>query len=209
MGRAAGLGLVGRRVVAAIRGTHAIVMTLTAALASEVREAHRRDLPRRDGAVSAISWLRDVLRVAPPEARTLLSLGDLLDARPVLADAVTAGAVNASQALAIGRVLDDVPADEPLIRDKVEAVLVDHAARFEPTVLRQLGQRVLAHVDPELADRRLRDRLDREERRARARRGFTIAADGLGGMRVSGVLDVEGAAIVSAALDPLSPPARG
>jgi hypothetical protein len=67
----------------------------------------------------------------------------------------------------------------------------------------------LAHVDPEFADRRLRERLEQEERRARQRRGFTLSADGFGGMRVSGVLDVEGAAIVSAALEPLSTPIRG
>jgi hypothetical protein len=195
--------------LAAIRGTHAIVVTLTAALASMACEAHGRDLPRRDGAASPVSWLRDVLRIAPSEARRLLSLGELLDARPLLADAVIAGAVNAAQALAIGQVLDDTPADEPLTRDKVEAVLIDHAARFEPTVLHQLGQRVLAHVDPELADRRLRERLEREERHARQRRGFTLSADGFGGMRLQGVLDVEGAAIVSAALEPMSAPIRG
>src|SRR5262245_14216526 len=51
--------------VTAIRGTHAIVVMLTAALASLVSKAHGRDLPRRDGAASPVSWLRDVLRIAP------------------------------------------------------------------------------------------------------------------------------------------------
>ncbi|HEY7174771.1 MAG TPA: DUF222 domain-containing protein, partial [Micromonosporaceae bacterium] len=195
--------------VAAIHGTHAIVTTLTAALASLAREADGRDLPHRDGAASTVSWLRDVLRVAPAEAKQLLSLGTLIDARPGLGDAVTAGVVNAGQALAIGRVVDAAPADDPIVRDKVEVVLIDHATRFEPTILRQLGERALAHIDPDSADRRLGERLDREAARARARRGFTIAADGLGGMRVSGLLDVESAAIVGAALDPLARPVRG
>src|SRR5262245_11801521 len=136
--------------VAAIRGSQAIVTTLTAALASLVREADGRDLPHRGGAASTVSWLRDVLGVAPAEAKQLLSLGMLIAARPGLGDAVTAGAVNPGQAVAIGRVADAAPLDDPIVRDKVETMLIDHAARFEPTILRQLGERALAHIDPDL-----------------------------------------------------------
>ncbi|HEY7175409.1 MAG TPA: DUF222 domain-containing protein, partial [Micromonosporaceae bacterium] len=158
---------------------------------------------------STVGWLRDVLRISPAEAKQLLSLGMLLDARPVLGDAVATGAVNAAQAVAIGRVLEAAPADDPIVMDKVEAVLVDHAARFEPAILRQIGQRVIAHIDPDLADRQLRERLEQEEKRTRQRRGFTLSADGVGGIRISGVLDVEAAALVGAALDPLARPIRG
>ena len=74
-----------------------------------VREAHSRDLPRRQDATSAVAWLRDLLRITPAEARLLVALGETLDGRPTLADAVIAGAVNTGQASAIGRVLADVP----------------------------------------------------------------------------------------------------
>src|SRR5262249_61546528 len=80
---------------------------------------------------------------------------------------------------------------------------------LDPAGLPQRGRRVLAHRAPELYARRLRDRLARGERRARSRRGLTLSADGLGGIRITGLLDVEGAAIVSAALEPLSAPHRG
>jgi Domain of unknown function (DUF222)/HNH endonuclease len=93
--------------------------------------------------------------------------------------------------------------------DKVEAVLIGHAAEFEPTILRRLGDRVLAHINPDLADTRLRDRLEREQRHTEQRRGFTLSPDGLGGIRLSGILDSEGAAFVDAAIGPLSGPARG
>jgi hypothetical protein len=198
---------------------------VTAAIAGLAHEARGRDLPHQHGAASAVSWLRDLLRISPSDARSLLALGTLLDQRPTLADALAAGHVNDGQALAIGRVLREVtpneshPADTadaesnvafdaPAV-DKVETILIGFATEFEPTLLRRLGERALSYVDPDWADRQLRDRLDREQRHARARRGFTISPDGLGGMRLTGILDVEGAAIVTAAIDPLSAPARG
>ncbi|HEU0239182.1 MAG TPA: DUF222 domain-containing protein [Micromonosporaceae bacterium] len=194
----------------AVVDLHRLASIATAATAMLTREASGRDLPRQDGATAAVAWLRDLLRVAGPQARQLVTLGQVMDARPALADAVTDGVVNAAQAAAIGQALADVAADdEPALIAKVETILIGHAAHFEPTILRRLGERVIAHVAPDLADERLRDRLDREARRARQRRAFSIFPDGLGAMRVSGVLDVEGAAIVTAALEPLSAPIRG
>jgi len=186
---------------------HAIGSRCAAVVATVAHEASGRDLPRRQGATSAVAWLRDLLRITAAEARVLVSLGETLDARPMLADAVADGAANAGQILAIGRVLANVPDGEQALVDKVEAVLVGHAAQFEPTILRGLGDRVLAHLDPDLADRRLRDRLEREQRHAEHRRGFTLSPDGLGGIRLSGILDPEGAAIVDAAIGSLSGPA--
>ena len=188
---------------------YAIGSRCAAVVAAIAHEASGRDLPRRQGATSTVAWLRDLLRITAAEARMLVSLGDTLDARPRLADAVADGVVNAGQVGAIGRVLATVADEDPAVVDKVEAVLVGHAAQFEPTILRGLGDRVLAHLDADLAERRLRDRLEREQRRAEDRRGFTLSPDGLGGIRLSGVLDPEAAAIVDAAICPLSGPARG
>jgi hypothetical protein len=254
----------------------ALSCRITATMAAAVHEATGRDLPRRLDATSTVGWLRDLLRISPHDARQLTTLGGVLDTRPVLADAVAAGAVNPAQALAIGRILDDVPppdypdaggdpsttpggpattpggaggageaaadaatsapddpsttpggagaagADAPSdaaatpdpdvtasLLDKVESTLLGYAARFEPAILHQLGQRVLAHLDPDLHDRRLHERLDREQRRARHRRGLTLSSDGLGGIRITGSLDVEGGAVVAAALQPLATPQRG
>ncbi|HZD96852.1 MAG TPA: DUF222 domain-containing protein [Micromonosporaceae bacterium] len=188
---------------------HDLVSRATAVLGLLVREANGRDLPRRQDATSAVAWLRDLLRITPAEARLLTTLGETLDGRPTLADAVVAGTVNAGQAAAIGRVLADVPAAEPALVDKVEAILIEQAHQFEPTILRQLGERVLAHLNPDLADARLRERLEREDKHARQRRGLTLASDGLGGTRIIGILDTEGAAIIGAAIEPLAKPARG
>ncbi|HKE67595.1 MAG TPA: DUF222 domain-containing protein [Micromonosporaceae bacterium] len=195
--------------VAATVDLAGLVSRATGVLATLVHEARGRDLPRSQAATSTVAWLRDVLRIAARDARQLVTLGEVLDARPVLADAVASGTVNAGQAAAAGRVLSAIPADDPALVDKVEAQLVECAAQFEPTLLQRLGERIIAHIDPDLADRRLRERLEREERHAWERRGFTLSADGLGGMRLSGVLDAECAAIVTAAIDPLAKPLRG
>jgi hypothetical protein len=193
----------------AIGATYEVASRVTAVVSLQVREAQGRDLPHQQDATSAVAWVRDLLRITAVEARSLIILGETLDARPTLADAVANGFVNTGQAVAIGRVLADVPAEDPALVDKVETILVDDARQFEPAILRRLGERVLAHVNPELADARLRDRLDREEKHARHRRGFTLSPDGLGGTRISGILDTEGAAIVEAALEPLAKPMRG
>ncbi len=187
---------------------HRMTSQATAALATLVREAQGRDLPREDGAASTVSWLRDLLRMSVAEARTLVALAEILDARVALADAVDVGVANVGQAVAIGHVLRDVPAADPALVDKVEGILIEHARQFEPTILRRLGERVVAHLDPDLAEDRLRGRLEREERRAQQRRGFTMSPDGLGGVRLSGVVDSEGAAIIGAAIDPLAAPLR-
>ena len=185
------------------------IATLVAgASAALVHEAAGRNLPREDGAASAVAWLRDLLRIPAADANRILALGQLIDRRPTIAAAVGSGALNPAQALAIGRVLNDVAAEEPAIVDKVEATLIDHATQFEPLVLRRLGERVLAHVSPDRADARLRDQLEREQRAAHQRRSFTLSPDGLGGTRITGILDTEAAATLAAAIEPLARPVR-
>src|SRR5215813_6758764 len=189
--------------------SYGLMSQVAALVAARAHEAAGRDLPRRRDCTSAVTWLRSVLRVAGSEARRLVTLGELLDRRTVLAAAVANGAVNVGQAAVIGRVLADVPGKDPDVVDEVEAELVKNASQFEPAVLRTLGDRALAHVNPELADETLRKRLEREQQHAHERRGVSLSPDGLGGVRLRGVLDVEAAAVVGAALDPLARPIRG
>ncbi|HEY7174433.1 MAG TPA: hypothetical protein VH442_05910, partial [Micromonosporaceae bacterium] len=96
-------------------GLHRLASLATAAAASLANEARGRELPRRDEAASTVTWLRDLLRIAPPEARQLMALGDLIESRPGIAAAIGAGALNSSQALAIGHALAAVPDDEPAL----------------------------------------------------------------------------------------------
>lgn len=110
-------------------------------------------------------------------------------------------------ATTIAATLADLPADLGReIIDKAEAMLVDWAADFDPVTLGALGARILEHVAPEVAEQREADLLARQQARAHRKRGFTLSPRGNGQVRLSGYLDVTGAATVSAALDPLCHP---
>jgi hypothetical protein len=193
----------------AIRGVQSLVTRLTGVLAGLAREADGRALPTRNGAVNTVTWLRDQLRISIGEARALVTIGATMHRRGAVADAISSAAITPSQATAIASTLADLPADaEPSVVDKAETMLIGYASEFEPAILRRLGTRVLRHVAPDLDDERLRQRLEREARHARQRRGFTMSSDGLGGVRVFGTLDTEAAAIIGAAIEPLSRPIR-
>jgi len=188
----------------------AVITRLTAVEAALVAEIDGRGLVRQSGSVNASTWLRDRARISITEAHKVNAFGALLDQRPSLVAAVLAGGVTVEQALAVGHAMAELP-DEcgGEIRDKVEATLLEHAARFEPSILRKLGARVLAHIAPDAAEEQLRRRLDREERQAARDRALTLSSDGRGRTRLYGILDAESAAIVRAALEPLMTPIPG
>lgn len=184
-----------------------VMAQLTAVTAALVREVEGRAIPTRHGASSTIVWLRESLRVSIHSARRMADLATLLDARPVLRDALVAGQVNPEQATVIGAALAALPDDLDLaLVDKAESLLVEHAGEFEPSILRRFGERILSHVAPDLADDALRRQLDRDEAQAYAARTLTITAESSGRTRLSGWLDTESAAVITAALDPLCKP---
>jgi hypothetical protein len=178
--------------------------------------------PARDLAEQA-----DTLRRRPALEQALLD--GLLDMRQVR---VIAAAVNAiPTALATAATPDapgedtDAPAAAPdsgatgpagadipngtQIAHDAETALIDMAARFPAYRLRHLGHRILAHVAPEIADRADEAALRRQEARAHAGRSFTLSMPLDGMVRLAGALDVEAAAIVQGALDPLCVPTPG
>src|SRR6185295_2408363 len=100
--------------------------------------------------------------------------------------------------------LADLSADaSDVVGDRAEATLIEMAAQFPAYLLRKLGDRILTHVAPEIAERADELALRRAEARAYQRRSFTISLPTDGMVRLSGTLGVEDAAIVSAALQPL------
>jgi hypothetical protein len=85
--------------------------------------------------------------------------------------------------------------------DKAEAALVGFAGEFEPAILKRLGARIVDHVAPQVAERTEADLLARQEARAYATRRLTLTPVDAGQVRVTGWLDTEAAAVVTAALD--------
>jgi hypothetical protein len=68
------------------------------------------------------------------------------------------------------------------------------------------GRRILEHVAPEIAEAREAAALAREEAAAHTARFLSIRGVGDGRVRLTGLLDTEAAAVITAALDPLCAP---
>jgi Domain of unknown function (DUF222) len=197
-------------VVACLRSVHDAEQSLAAVKLHLVGEVAGRDLPGGHGATSVAVWLRSQLRVSIRTTRRLVELAKRADRRPVLDAALGSAEVNAEQAQVIATVVADLPEQVGAdVVDRAEAALVEHAGRFDPDALRRLGRRVLSHVAPEVAEEAERKALERAEAKARAGRGLTLSAAGDGRVRIHGTLDAEGAAVVTATLDPLCSPRTG
>jgi hypothetical protein len=174
-----------------------------------VREVDGRAVAGGHGASSTAAWLRGRWRVSVGAARDQVGLAAAVDSAPVVVgEALGRGVVNVEQARVITEVLAGLPAEVgPEVVDKAAQLLVDHAATFDPRALRQLGERILWHVAPHLAEQAEEDALRRAEARAHDRRHFTVSSPRADGqVRVTGRLDVESAAVVRAAIDPLCAP---
>jgi hypothetical protein len=161
----------------------------------------------RAGAPSMVAWLRASTRTDRAAAGRVVRLGRALDGEFALtADALAGGQVTEEQARVIVRAVRALPSEvDTAARRRGEAHLVEQASMFDPVELARLGQRLLEVIAPEEADRLLAEQLRREEARA-GRRELFVRPDGQGGARLSGRLDAEGAAVLGAALDPLSRP---
>ncbi|BCB75436.1 HNH endonuclease signature motif containing protein [Phytohabitans flavus] len=193
--------------VNSLDAVHQALQTLTAAQLHLIREIDGRGLPIAQHASSTAVWLRERHRISIHAAKRLADLARAVDERAALDTALVAGVVNAEQATVIATAVRDLPADLGAdVVDEAEAVLIGQAEQFEPTILRKAGERILAHVAPEIADARDAAALQRQEARAWQTRAFQLTRLGDGRVRVTGWLDEAGAATVNAALDPLCAP---
>lgn len=113
---------------------------------------------------SASGVLQDVARLSPGEAGARVRAADRLGRRsstvadilppllPALAAAQRTGAVTEEQVRVIGAALqgmEKVPGVHPARLAQAEQLLVEHAAAFRPKELRQIGDRILAVIDPD------------------------------------------------------------
>ena len=193
--------------LAALTAVFTLQQQLAGVAAHLVREADGRGVPTAEGATSTAVWLRQRLRMGIHEAARLVELSRVLDARPVLDEALGTGQISAEQAQVIGAALAALPDDtEAEVVAEAQRMLIGYAAQFEPVVLRRLGARILHHVDPAAADAADAAALARAEARARRSRAFTLTDTGDGRVRLTGWLGHEAAATVTAAIDPLCRP---
>ncbi|MFC4785819.1 DUF222 domain-containing protein [Nocardioides sp. MAHUQ-72] len=119
--------------------------------------------------------------------------------------ALSRGAISPEQASVIVTAVDRLPLD-PAVRAEGEAALLAEAGRLNATDLTLVGRRLEVVVDPDRAERKLEQALDREDRAAHHHRYLAITEDGAGGIRLRGRGTVEDAALIKAALLPLTKP---
>ncbi|MEU7588119.1 DUF222 domain-containing protein [Micromonospora sp. NPDC049230] len=194
--------------VAALDATHRIEQRLAAVKLTLVRELDGRGTATAQGASSTAVWLRDRLRLGVGAARRLVELSATLDtAPPGVRDALASGTVDREQVGVIATTVQTVHASAgPEAADKAVGVLVEWAAQFDAALLRKLSSRILDHVAPDIADAAAEAALRAQESRAARDRHVTISEHSDGRLRLIGILNSEAAALVRAAIDPLTAP---
>lgn len=140
-------------------------------------------------------WLQHQTRLSPAAeaqlTRTARALRDhLADTRTTLA----AGSISGDHVAAIADVVSTVGAENAA---KAEPVLLDLARRYEPSVVRRATSELFALLDPEGAERALKN--------AYEKRGLKLSVVGHHGY-LNGVFDVESTELLRAALQPLMRP---
>ena len=213
-----------------LQAVHRTQKAMAALQARIVGEAMTRELPAKQGHRTVSNWLRSSLILDPYPARELAEAAAMLSAQPSLERAVVDGLIDLRQATVIGAAVSALPAtladasaeidgaadtDRPAgdlsfdpddVTARAESTLIEMAGQFPAYHLRRLGDRILTHVAPEIAERAEETMLRRAEERAHRRRSFTLSLPVDGMVRLSGFLGVEEAAIVKAALHPLCQP---
>ena len=193
--------------VAGIDALQALRVEVDAALVRFVREFDARRTALSLGASSAAVWLRNRYLVSVYGATRLVRLARRIDAAPaVVGDGVADGAVNLDQAEVLVRAVARIPGEVGVdVRERAAAKLVELCAELDPEQLRHAGDRILSLVAPEVAEEVDRRAVERDEAQAHRERYLSLVPDGVG-VRLAGRLTAEGAAIVRAAIDPLSKP---
>lgn len=140
---------------------------------------------------STTTWLAEAGRLTPREARRLIKAGQELQRFDTVRAATTAGAVSPAQAEAITGVLANLP-DEfctETIRQG-EELMVEFAGSHNSAELRRLSSHLLEVLAPDTADELDAVRLERQQRRATARRFLEFTGDGDGSVHIRGSLPI-------------------
>lgn len=185
-----------------------LVTRMQALFTSLVGEVDAQGFPDGFGASSTAAWLQHRLLISPGEAHTTVKVARSIRSEgTVVGEALGAAQISFGHAAAVTRALTELPGDvDPDIRRAAEATLVTHAQQFDPVVVARLGRRILSLIAPDLWEQREANRMSKADALAARCRDLTFSDDGHGLVWLRGRLDCEAAAIVHAALNPLSTP---
>jgi hypothetical protein len=144
----------------------------------------------RYGFVNTIAWLKTRCRLSTGAALEVVSVAHRLPELPQVETAVEQGAIGFQAAAVITESADKL-GSESLLEHQQE--LVQRAEAIDPSALRQEVRRVEHQVDQE--------RMRREAEWAHRSRYLAVKTQGDGRVRVDGLLDPEGGAVLKTAID--------
>ncbi len=190
-----------------VRAANRVAARAAGLRARVIAECARRELPERSAATGGTAWLSGLVRAHPARAKTMWRTACQLAAHAPATDAaLCAGDIDLDQARVIASALDALPPEVPAeVRARGEAFLLGEAAELNALSLAQVANHLLDVIAPDLAEAKLAEQLERDEKRAEQVR-LSAANDRHGMVTVRGRFDVESWAVVAAALDPLARP---
>ncbi|NHB83766.1 DUF222 domain-containing protein [Tessaracoccus sp. HDW20] len=149
-------------------------------------ELHHLSLDTPPAVFNAVDHLHETNTVTRREATAQYKLAaELADRYPRIGAALRAGTMSLSQVQAVVRVLRHSPLGVDDMT-RAQELLVDHADRFDPIDLAEMARRITELLDPDAAEEREAERLQREERLAQQERFLTVEPDHHGSMRIAG-----------------------
>ncbi|WP_170285999.1 HNH endonuclease signature motif containing protein [Nocardioides rubriscoriae] len=190
-----------------LQALEALTAQAAALRAQLLTEVDHREIPRRQLSwASTHEWYAHLAGLTVGEARkAVVHARALTSERSATFEALAAGEVSPRQAGIVCDAVEDLPPG-PALRAQAEQTLLAEATRLDATDLRKAARHLADVVDPDRAERKAEAELDREERAAHLKRFFAVTDDGAGGVRIKGRGSVEDAAILRAALIPLTKP---
>ncbi|MDT9595164.1 DUF222 domain-containing protein [Nocardioides zeae] len=191
----------------ALVATRRLINRASGLMAKLAARADELQVGRVDGSPSTAVWFANATGVTRGEAYRVLRVGGALERYIRVAAAAAAGAVSLDQADVIVRALNALPDDIDVETvGRAEALLVQHAARFDALALRKFGKRILDVVAPEVGEAHETRLLAAEERSAMATASLTLRDLGDGRTSIRGVLPTLHAEMLGKAFDAYAAP---
>ncbi len=196
--------------VGTVETLQALRSAIAAVEAQVLAEIDAREVARRELAWgSTADWFSHVAGVSRGHGkRRVEQARELTNGRAATLSALRDGAISPEQTSVIVDAVGGLPTSDNTVRGRAERFLLDEGGRLNATDLARAARHLIEVVDPDHEERRLEKKLERDERDAHLDRFLSVAEDGAGGVRLKGRGTVEDAAVLRAALLPLTAPVR-
>ena len=183
-------GVEGSRLGEALIHTRAIKDRVEAIFVEGLQRFDKSGQYRADGALDLVAWLRSQCKLSGSEAAQRVGVARQLDELPMTQQAFARGRVGLQQVAVLARAAEQVG---PAVMKQAEATLLGMAETMDPGQLTGVVKTFEHQVDAQAALA--------EANRAHQRRYLQLADQADGMVKLDGLLDAEGGAIVRTALN--------